>query len=186
VWTPLYARRRSQSTSRRADWEKNSSSQPTSLAAVKWLRFPRTLGIVVCLYLLGMSGVFGVLTSRNYRFIHDARQIPGTVIALVPRAPLGSTREPRAGERRTSLAPTVQYQVNGKTYTYTAAQGHFRQRVKIGDHLTVLCDPKDPADAQLKGEGRLLVPGITASFAISALLVAFILFRTRNLGIAGS
>ena len=106
--------------------------------------------------------------------------------ACVSSAPLGSTREPRAGERRTSLAPTVQYQVSGKTYTYTAAQGHFRQTVKIGDHLTVLCDPKDPADAQLKGEGRLLVPVITAGFAISALLVAFILFRTRNLGIGGS
>lgn len=153
---------------------------------MRWLRFPRTLGIIVCLYLLGMSVVFGVLTSRNYRFIHDARQISGTVIALVPRAPLGSTREPRAGERRTSLAPTVQYQVSGKTYTYTAAHGHFRQTVKIGDHLTVLCDPKGPADAQLKGEERLLVPGITAGFAVSALLVAFILFRTRNLGIGGS
>jgi hypothetical protein len=37
--------------------------------------FPRTLGIIVCLYLLRMSVVFGVLTSRNYRFINDARQI---------------------------------------------------------------------------------------------------------------
>jgi len=148
---------------------------------VKWLHFPRTLGIVVCLYLLGMSVVFGVLTSRSYSFIEHARQISGTVIALVPRAPLGSTREPRAGERRMlSLAPTVQYQVNGKTYEYTAASGRFRQRVRVGDHLTVLYDPTDPGDAQLRGEGRILVPVITAGFAASALLVAVVLFRTRN------
>jgi hypothetical protein len=148
---------------------------------VKWLHFPRTLGIVVCLYLLGMAVVFGLLTSRNYRFIEHARQVSGTVMALVPRAPFGSTREPRAGERRMmSLAPTVQYQVNGKTYEYTAARGRFRQPVKIGDHLTVLYDPSDPADAQLRGEGRVLVPGITVGFAASAVLVAFVLFRTRN------
>jgi hypothetical protein len=153
---------------------------------VKWLRFPRTLGILVCLYLIGMSVVFGVLTSRNYRFVHDARQVSGTVIALVPRAPLGSTREPRAGERMMSLAPTVRYEVNGHTYEYTAGRGRFRQLVRIGDHLTVLYDPKDPADAQLRGEGRLLVPGITAGFAASALLVALVLFRTRNLGIDSS
>jgi hypothetical protein len=128
-----------------------------------------------------MAVVFGLLTSRNYRFIEHARQVSGTVMALVPRAPFGSTREPRAGERRMmSLAPTVQYQVNGKTYEYTAARGRFRQPVKIGDHLTVLYDPSDPADAQLRGEGRVLVPGITVGFAASAGLVAFVLFHTRN------
>jgi hypothetical protein len=44
----------------------------------------------------------------------------------------------------------------------------------------VLYDPGDPADAQLRGEGRVLVPGITVGFAASAVLVAFVLFRTRN------
>ena len=39
---------------------------------MKWLRFPRTLGIAVCLYLVGMSVVFGLLSSQNYRFMHAA------------------------------------------------------------------------------------------------------------------
>jgi hypothetical protein len=37
-----------------------------------------------------------------------------------------------------------------------------------------------------QGEGRFLVPGIAAGFAAAALLVTFVLFRTRNLGTGAS
>ena len=121
---------------------------------MKWLRFPRILGIVVCLYLVGMSVVFGVLSRQNYEFVHTASQADGTVVALVPRAPIGSTREPRANAPRVSLAPTVRYVVNGQTYTYTAAHGKFRQPLRPGDTVTVLYSPQNPRIARLKGEGQ--------------------------------
>jgi hypothetical protein len=149
---------------------------------VKWLRFPRILGIVVCLYLVGMSVVFGVLSRQNYQFVHTAAQTDGTVIALVPRAPIGSTREPRATGPRVSLAPTVRYVVNGQTYTYTAAHGRFRQPLRQGGTVTVLYNPQDPKIARLKGEGQILIPVITSGFVAAAVLVAIVLFRTRSLG----
>ena len=153
---------------------------------MKWLRFPRTLGIVVCLYLVGMSVVFALLSSQNYRFIHSARTVPGTVIALVARAPIGSTRDPQLDARMVSRAPTVRYVVNGTPYEYTAAHGRYRQPLRVGDTVTVLYDPDHPAVARIRGEGRVLVPGITAGFVASAVLVAVILFRTRNLGVSNS
>lgn len=149
---------------------------------MKWLRFPRILGIIVCLYLIGMSLVFGMLSSQNYRFVHGAQSTTGTVTALVPRSPIGSARDPDA--RTVSRAPTVRYEVAGKTYEYTAAHGRFRQRLQIGNSVTVLYDPTNPAVARIQGEGKVLVPVITSGFVLSALVVALILLRTRNLGAA--
>ena len=150
---------------------------------MKWLRFPRTLGIVVCLYLIGMSVIFGMLSTQNYRFVHSAQKVSGTVTALVPRAPIGSTREPASDARMVSRAPTVRYEVGGKWYEYTAAHGRYRQRLQIGETVTVLYDPKDPAVARIRGEGQVLIPVITSGFVASAVLVAAILFKTRNLGV---
>jgi len=150
---------------------------------MKWLRFPRTLGIVVCLYLIGMSVIFGMLSGQNYRFVHHAQKVSGTVTALVPRAPIGSTREPTSDARMVSKAPTVRYEVGGASYEYTAAHGRYRQRLQIGDTVTVLYDPKDPAVARIRGEGQVLIPLITSGFVASAVLVAAILFKTRNLGV---
>ncbi len=150
---------------------------------MRWLRFPRTLGIVVCLYLLGIAAVFGMLTQQSSHFARNAASTEGTVIALVARAPIGSTRTQPANARTVSQAPQVSYVVDGKTYEYTAAHGRYHQRLKVGDHVRVLYDPADPASARIKGEGKVLVPGITASFGLAALLVAVILFRTRRLGV---
>lgn len=151
---------------------------------MRWLRFPRILGLVVCLYLVGMSAVFGILSGQNYRFMHGAGRTEGTVIALVARAPVGSTRDPRAGARAVSLAPEVSYTVEGHAYTYTAAHGRFHQRLRVGEKVSVLYDLTDPAEARLAGEGRLLVPAITLGFVVAAALVAAILFRTRSVSAA--
>lgn len=146
---------------------------------MKWLRFPRTLGIVACLYLVGMSAAFGMLSSENYEFLHNSSKVEGTITALIPRAPVGSARE--VDRRLTSTAPTVRYVVAGKTYEHTAAHGRFHQPRKIGDSITVLYDPADPAVARIRGEGRVLIPVITGVFALAAILVAFILIKTRHL-----
>lgn len=149
---------------------------------MRWFRFPRTLGIVVCLYLLGMAAVFGMLSEQSLDFVHQAARTEGTVTELVARAPAGSTREPAAGTRTLSQAPKVSYVVNGTTYSYTAAHGRYHQRLKVGDRVQVLYDPSDPSVARLKGEGTVLVPGITVAFALAAALVALVLVRTRKVG----
>lgn len=142
------------------------------------------LGIVVCLYLLGMAVVFGLFSQQSVEFVRHAARTDGTVVALVARAPAGSTREPTAGSRAVvPQAPKVSYAVDGHSYTYIAAHGRYHQRLRIGDQVQVLYDPADPDQARLKGEGTVLVPGITATFALAAVLVAMILFRTRSVGI---
>ena len=144
---------------------------------MRWLRFPRLLGIVVCVYLMALAALFGYLSVQNYRFVHDAGRAEGTVISLDPRPPAGSTRTPRGVTR----APTVRYDVGGKSYTYTAAHGTYRQRYQVGATVEVLYDPADPARARLRGEGRLMIPLITSGFATTALILGFVLIRTRSL-----
>ena len=151
---------------------------------MRWLRFPRVMGVLVCLYLLVMAAVFGVFSHEGRQFARHAARTEGTVVALVARAPAGSTREPTVGTRTVALAPKVTYSVGGNTYTYTAAHGRYHQRIQVGDQLEVIYDPSDPSVARLQGEGNVLVPGITAAFGLAAVLVALILLRTRRLGIA--
>lgn len=145
---------------------------------MRWLRFPRVLGLIVCLYLLGMAAVFGYLSSESLRFVRGATEVTGSVIAMEPRPPVGATQSPRTA----TYAPKVSYVVDGKTYTYTAAHGTYRPRVRIGDSVQVLYDPQHPEQARLRGEGRVMIPLVTAGFAGSALLVAVVLVKTRNVG----
>jgi hypothetical protein len=136
------------------------------------------LGIIACVYLMAMAVLFGYLSIQNYRFVHQAATTQGTVISLDPRPPAGSTRTPRGVTR----APTVRYVVAGKSYTYTAAHGTYRQRHLVGSTIEVLYDPSNPQRARLRGEGRVMIPLITSGFATTALLLGFALFRTRKLG----
>lgn len=154
-----------------------------SLTSVKWFRFPRLLGIVVCLYLVGVTVVFGVLSQQSLHFVQHAASTEGTVVALVTKAPIGSSRNPPVGARSVSLAPRVSYVVDGKSYDYTGAHGQYRQRLRVGDRVQVQYDASDPSFARIRGEGRVLVPAMTVGFGLSALLVAGILFRTRKLGV---
>lgn len=149
---------------------------------MRWLRFPRLLGIAACVYLLALASVFGYLSIENYRFVHSAARTVGTVTSLDPRPPAGSTRT----LRDTTRAPKVRYTVAGQTYYYTAAHGTYRPRHRVGDSIEVLYDPASPKDARLRGEGRLMIPLITSGFATAALIVGFVLFRTRNLGVRPS
>ncbi|MCW2811633.1 MAG: hypothetical protein JWP61_2091 [Friedmanniella sp.] len=148
---------------------------------MSWLRFPRVLGIIVCLYLVAMSVLFGLFSNQNYRFVNHAAETRGTVVELVARAPVGSTRGPRYDDGQSvSLAPKVRYEVAATTYEYVAAHGRFHQPLRVGDTVTVLYDPAVPSLARLKGEGSVLVPLITTGFVAAAVLVAAILFRTRR------
>lgn len=143
-----------------------------------WLRFPRTLALVAVCYLLAMAVVFALLAAQGSAFARQAQQTSGTVVALVPRAPLGSTRDPRS-DRAASLAPRVQYSVAGTTYDYTAAHGRYRQRLRVGDTVTVLYAPAEPQRARLLGEGQRLGPLLAGGFGLGALAVALVLVRTR-------
>jgi hypothetical protein len=145
---------------------------------VKWLRFPRVLGVAACLYLVAMSVVFGYLSSENYRFVHNAAQADGTVVSLEIRPPAGSTRAPRGRTR----APKVRYVVDGHEYLYVAAHGKYVQPLRVGDRVRVLYDPANPQEARLRGEGEVLIPLLTSGFVTIALLVGFVLYRTRDLG----
>jgi hypothetical protein len=147
---------------------------------VKWLRFPRVLGVLVCLYLLGMAVLFGFLSTESFRFVKDATATQGTVVSMVVKRPAGSQRDPNPHSRNLPLAPKVSYEVDGRRYTYVAAHGRYHQRLSVGDHVTVLYEPSDPANARLQGEGRVLVPLITSAFATAAVGLAVVLYVTRN------
>lgn len=147
---------------------------------MKWLRFPRILGVAVCVYLLGMAVLFGFLSTASFRFVNNATASEGTVVSLVVKAPAGSQRDPNLRSRNVPLAPKVTYVVDGKTYSYVAAHGRYHQRLAVGDKVTVLYDPSNPGQARLQGEGRVLIPLITSGFATAAVGLGVLLLLTRN------
>lgn len=143
-------------------------------------RFPRAVAALAVVYLLAMAVVFALLSAQNADFVRTASRTQGTVVALVARAPLGSTQDARPDARAPSLAPKVTYVVAGQTYTYVAAHGRYRLRLQVGDHVTVLYSPSDPTTARLRGEGQDLGPLLSAGFALSAVLVVLLSIRFRR------
>jgi hypothetical protein len=149
---------------------------------VKWLRFPRVVGVVVVIYFALVTAYFLYETTAHARFITDATAATGVVVALEPRPTAGSTRIQGSGGD-IPLAPQVRYEVDGKTYVYTPSHGVVGSPVKVGDPIEILYDPANPAIAKLRGEGRILLPVITAGFATVTLLLVVFLILTRNRGL---
>lgn len=149
---------------------------------MRWLRFPRVLGLIVCVYLLGIAGLFGLLSTQSYRFVHNAATTQGTVVELVNRPTAGSTRSPGPRTRNPPTAPKVTYVVNDTTYTYTPQHGSNHQKLKVGDTVTVQYDQAHPAVSRLRGEGRILLPLLTSGFVTAAIGVGAVLFWTRRVG----
>jgi hypothetical protein len=143
-------------------------------------RFPRTVGVLAVVYLALMAVVFALLSAQNMDFVRTASRTEGTVVALVARAPLGSTRDAQPDARAPSLAPKVSYEVGGRTYVYVAAHGRYRQRLQVGDRVTVLYAPSDPATARLRGEGQDSGPVVSIGFGLAAALLVVLLVRLRR------
>lgn len=138
------------------------------------------VGVLAAVYLAAMSVVFALLTAQNMDFVRTADRTEGTVVALVARAPVGSTREAQPDSRAPSLAPKVSYQVAGRTYEYVAPHGRYRQRLQVGDRVTVLYAPSDPASARLRGEGQDSGPLVSAGFGVAAVLLVLVIVRPRR------
>lgn len=156
-----------------------------TLADVRWLVFPRVLGIALALYLAGMTGLFGYFASENTEFTNSASSVEGVVIALQPRPLPGSSHQPSTSQRNVPYAPVVSYQVGGHTYTYTPSHGRYGLTEKVGDHATVLYDPANPSVARLRGEGRILMPVLPIAFGLATAAVVVALVATRSYSFAG-
>ena len=148
---------------------------------VKWLRFPRVAGVIVVAYFLVVTAYFAYETVRRDQFIANATPVNGIVVALEPRPIAGSTRVQASGTD-IPLAPQVRYVVGGQTYLYTASHGVVGSELKVGDAIEVLYDPANPERARLRGEGRILLPLITAGFGTAAVVLSVVLILTRNRG----
>ncbi|MBA8793603.1 hypothetical protein FHX74_001208 [Friedmanniella endophytica] len=151
---------------------------------MKWFRFPRVLGVVAVVYLLAVAVLFARLSMENRSFLANADSTQGTVVALVPRTFSGGERGPGLHRNRgVPLAPEIRFTVNGQSYTYTPVNGRYKPNVRIGDQVTILYSPDDPAStARLAGEGRVVIPVITIGFALLAVALVVVLVRTRKLG----
>ena len=136
--------------------------------------------MLAAVYLAAMAVVFALLAAQNTDFVRTASRTEGTVVALVARAPVGSTREAQPDARTPSLAPKVSYVVDGRTYVYVAAHGRYRQRLQVGDQVTVLYAPSDPGSARLRGEGQDSGPLLSAGFGVAALLLVVVVVVPRR------
>nr|WP_275588447.1 DUF3592 domain-containing protein [Microlunatus panaciterrae] len=138
------------------------------------------MGLIACVYLAAMAGVFGLLMSKDVHFSSSAQIAQGTVIGMVRKPPAGSARNSDQNYKLQAYAPKIRFTVDGKTYDYVPSHGHYRQRYPVGDKVTLLYDPADPQEsARIEGEGRLTTPLLLAGFALLSLAVAVLLVATR-------
>ncbi len=108
---------------------------------VKWLRFPRVVGVIVVVYFLVVTGLLRVRDGASrVSSSRTPRPVNGIVVALEPRPIAGSTRVQASGTD-IPLAPQVRYVVGGQTYLYTASHGVVGSELKVGDAIEVLYDP---------------------------------------------
>ena len=139
------------------------------------------VGVIVVVYFLVVTAYFAYETVRAGQFVENATPVNGIVVALEPRPIAGTTRVQASGTDL-PLAPQVRYVVNGRTYLYTASHGVVGSQLKVGDAIEVLYDPSNPEQARLRGEGRILLPLITAGFGTAAVVLSIVLILTRTRG----
>lgn len=150
---------------------------------MKWLRFPRVLGIIACVFFLLVAAALVGAKWGDHQWAEDAGRTDGTVTQLAPRPFLGSQREPRGSQ--VPVAPEVTYSVDGVTRTYTPAHGELRRRYQVGGTVTVLYDRADPALARLASEGRYGLVGLAAIFVLLSVTTAALLIATRRINYVG-
>lgn len=150
---------------------------------VTWLRYPRVLGVVACVFFLVIAAALFAARWGDHEWTRTAARTDGTVTQLVPRPFLGSQREPRGSQ--VPLAPEVRYTVGGTGYTYTPAHGEVRKRYPVGSTVTVLYDPQDPETARLINEGRYGLTTLAVMFVLLSVGTAALLVATRAITFAG-
>lgn len=150
---------------------------------VKWLRFPRVLGIIACAFFLLIAVALGGAKWGDHEWSRTAGRTEGTVTQLLPRPFLGSQRAPRGSQ--VPVAPEVSYTVDGVKHLYTPAHGEMRRRYPVGGTVTVLYDRSDPTLARLVDEGRYGLVGLSVIFVLLSASTAVILIGTRRIAYVG-
>jgi uncharacterized protein DUF3592 len=95
----------------------------------------------VGLLMLGLGLAFTISTAS---FQASAERTDGTVVALTERTSTSSD-----GGSSTAWYPTVQYTVDGRSYSFESSTGTKPPAYAEGDSVPVAYDPADPAVAQI-------------------------------------
>jgi Protein of unknown function (DUF3592) len=128
-----------------------------------------TAGIGFALIGLGL-----VVSGRTRRFLTTGSRADGVVTALVPRT---SMEGPDSA--RTTYAPSVEFTTQtGALRGFTSATAASRPAYRVGQHVVVVYDPRNPRKAIILSFGAVwLVPlilwGLGALFVLIGMLVAF-------------
>ena len=128
-----------------------------------------TSGIGFALIGLGL-----VVSGRTRRFLTTGCRADGVVTALVPR-----TNMEGPDLARTTYAPSVEFTAQtGALRSFTSATAASRPAYRVGQHVVVVYDPRNPRKAIILSFGEVwLVPlilwGLGALFMLIGMLVAF-------------
>ena len=128
-------------------------------------RQSRSLGLGLFLAAAALLGVSGWLAADNLRFAGRAARAPGTVVELV------TSRGSKGG---TLYSPIVRWQpLEGEPRTLRSRTASSPAAFAVGEQVTVLYDPDDPAEARLQAFSEQWLPAtITGAMGTLFLLVA--------------
>jgi hypothetical protein len=131
---------------------------------------PNRRGLRIATLIVGLSGLLllGLALAFAYpswQLLRHAERASGTVVGLP-----GSSSSSDTGRI------VVEYAVGDDIYTITSSVASSPPDLRMGEGVTVLYDPADPADGTMEGFVELwLVPMLLGIFALAALFVLGVL-----------
>ncbi|MEQ7128677.1 DUF3592 domain-containing protein [Actinopolymorpha sp. B11F2] len=121
-----------------------------------------------------LGGIFGLVGSillvvtvwvvvSTVSFLSSAERLDGKVVELTEQTSSSSG----SNGSGTAWYPTVEFTVDGETYSFQSSQGSNPPAYEVGDTVEVAYDPDDPNDARLASVGAAyFVPLITGGLGI--------------------
>ena len=114
--------------------------------------------------LFGIGALYGF---ASWRFVSAGSEVPATVISLT---------ENYSSDSGTTYSPVFEYRVNGQTYTYESVNTSDPPSHQVGDHTTLLVDPKNPQSARENTFWELwLLPVIMCPVSLLVAVIAIVL-----------
>lgn len=97
------------------------------------------MGILMFLFGVG-AGLYSLYSGYNSgNLVFNGSRVDAVVVDMK----LGNTSDANVG-----ASPIYEYTVDGKTYQYESENQSYPPKYKIGDHETLMYDPKNPENAK--------------------------------------
>lgn len=135
----------------------------------------------IIFFIVGLvfAAIGGYMLWDSWRFGSVAVRGEGLVIGFA----VSESRRGKSGSSRT-YSPVIRYRYQDRDYQFTGRIASNQVKRSIGDPVSVLISPDDPAQARLDGPGMWIFGGIMLAVGLVAMALFFLVFDFSFLSLA--